>query len=56
MEIERLWGKEPGWFYSQPAEGRLRLMAWYSIRLDPQGKARRRRSAVADPDGFWGSP
>ena len=54
MEIERLWGKDPGWFYSQPAEERVRLMAWYSIRLDPKGKARR-RTASADPDGFWGA-
>jgi hypothetical protein len=38
MEIERLWGREPGWLDSQPVETQARLLAWYRVRLEPEAK------------------
>ena len=31
MEIERLWGKEHGWFTSLPMEDRIRYRAHYRV-------------------------
>lgn len=35
MEIERLWGRAPGWFMRQPREHKARLLAWYRVHLNP---------------------
>jgi len=39
MEIERLWGKFPGWFSTLPAADRVRLLAWNQVRVSG-GKAK----------------
>lgn len=58
LEIERLWGKQPGWLRTQPRETRVQLLAWYRIHLRPDGGSRRRRThpAVEGSDNaqaFW---
>lgn len=52
MEIERAWVQVPGWFLTQDAEVRARLMAWYAVHTSKGKKGRRRRKGA---DEFWGS-
>jgi hypothetical protein len=35
MEVERAWGKEPGWFLAQSPTVRVRLLAWAKLRWEP---------------------
>lgn len=42
MEIERLWGRAPGWFMRQTRDDKARLLAWYRVYLQP----------IAQPDGI----
>lgn len=37
LEIERLWGKSPGWFSTLEERERTRLIAWYRVHCDPKG-------------------
>ena len=30
MEIARLWGKEPDWYWTLDLEGKAQMLAWYS--------------------------
>lgn len=65
LEVERLWGKEPGWWRSLEREDRVQLLAWYQARFltptEPQkapDRPRIKRSGskpnLADHP-FWGS-
>lgn len=48
LEIERLWGQEPGWFGRQDRDDQVRLMAWYRVHGEPV-KRRRGRREPRDP-------
>ena len=37
MEIERQWGKAPGWFLTLEPETRSRLFAWWNIGQSARG-------------------
>ncbi len=39
MEIERLWGQDPGWFALLPKDEKVRILAWYQVRVSG-GKAK----------------
>lgn len=47
MEIESLKGIPDGGFNDLPLERRERLLAWYRVRVDPDGKKRNTKKAAA---------
>jgi len=53
MEIERAWGHDDGWFATLTRERQLRLLAWYRVLNDPQGK--RLAAKKAKGKKFWGA-
>ena len=55
LEIERLWGREPGWLLTLPAERRVGLLAWYRCHLSPSVSEREARTKKTGAS-FWGSP
>lgn len=40
IEIERAWGKYPGWFDEQPRSQQVRLLGWFRVHCNPTGKPR----------------
>jgi len=65
MEVERLWGKEPGWFSTLDRDSQVRLFAHFRVHKNPTGKgsrgagstSRRSKSVRIKNDsasGFWG--
>jgi hypothetical protein len=52
MEIERAWGHEDGWFNSIPRERQVKMLAWYRVHTDPEGK--RLKAKRARGKDFWG--
>lgn len=65
MEVERLWGKYPGWFGEQDRHVQTRLLAHYRVHVNPRGKSggqpgttgRRPKNVRVANDaaaGFWG--
>ncbi len=40
IEIERAWGKEPGWFDTLPRPRQVQLLGWYRIHRNPTGNPR----------------
>lgn len=65
MEIERLWGREPGWFMTQDQTMKARLIAWWNVRTKKPEATKRRAPArtpksstpadarTAAADAFW---
>lgn len=51
MEIERLWGRSPGWFTRQGRSKQVDLLAWYRVHADPVGKAHAAKKATGRK--FW---
>ena len=62
LEVTRLWGREPGWFYDQEPEVQTQLLAWFRVHLDPTGEAGKKRkgkgragiTASKGASSFWG--
>jgi hypothetical protein len=52
MEIERAWGREPGWFHTLPRDRQVTMFAWHRVNADPEGRARKARKAKGK--AFWG--
>lgn len=48
MEISRLWGQTPEWFFRLPHDERMRLFAWYRLHRDPKRLKKSTRRARAD--------
>lgn len=48
IEIERAWGKYPGWFDEQPRSQQVRLLGWFRVHCNPTGK-QRGKSSQAPP-------
>ena len=51
MEIERLWGQDPGWYAGLTRTAQIDLMAWYRVQIDPAGQARKAKKAKGR--SFW---
>jgi hypothetical protein len=51
MEIERSWGKWPGWFESLTREQQADIMADYMLTTEERKKAARKQAAAARPGG-----
>ena len=45
-EIERSWGREPGWFSTLPRQERADLLAWQRVHHQPEKKPKKRAAHV----------
>lgn len=49
LDLARLWGRDPGWWYTLPRDEQTRLLAWYRVYAEPGPEAASNSRAASQP-------
>ena len=55
LDLERLWGRPPGWFYSQSKSSQADLLGWYRVHIMPEKPKKPSKSSRSILQGIEGS-